>query len=73
MLLSAMLSTHPLRRVQAAVIVFVVFLVCLVVVQREDESLALVATKIAGIVAGEIFALWMLERKGGRLVNRAAL
>ena len=64
MVFGAMLSTHPLRRVQAAVIAFAVFLAWWVLAKREDESLALVAGELAGLVAGTIFTLWLLEREG---------
>ena len=60
---AAMLRTRSRRQVQTAVIVLAAILACLVWVNRDDGSLALVVTQLAGLVAGTLFALWMLARE----------
>lgn len=64
MMFGAMLRAHPLRRVQVAVVALALFMTWYVVETREDDSLALTATELAGLAAGGIVTLWMLEREG---------
>ena len=59
----AMLSTRSRRPFQIGVIVLASTLAFLVLVGRDDESPALVVAQLAGLVAGTLFTLWMLQRE----------
>jgi hypothetical protein len=47
-------------RVQIAVIALATALAWQVIASRDEESLALVVVKLAGLVSGTVFSLWML-------------